>query len=82
MLCFEKGSQLILVVVLPRMSLSSETSFVLCVELQCLSLWLVSLLHLQDLYVSHFSHAAIESSWLGISVQFIAVCSAATLNSQ
>lgn len=62
MLCFEKGSRLILIVVLPRMSLSSQTSFVLHVELQCckdicLSSWLVRWLHTQGLYVSHFSLA-------------------------
>lgn len=62
MLRFEKGSQLILIVVLPRMSLSSETSFVLRVELQCLkdiclSSSLVRWLHTQGFYVSHFSLA-------------------------
>lgn len=69
-MCFERGSQLILVVVLPRVSSSSVMFCALCGTAMVVLAHGDVVAHAQGLYVSQFSHAPSQTFWLCMSVQF------------
>lgn len=67
---FEKGSRLILVVVLPRVSSSSVMFCAFCGTAVFVLAHGDVVAHAQGLYVSQFSHAPSQTFWLCMSVQF------------